>query len=165
MSRNMPKLFLLRLDSRKCLWMSKEDRLHLQRGSHWAAVELPLRMDGWKRNRDWAHGISLEIVPYDLYPFPLSDNACKTWHANNNFICLRSTWNYGRECQQTALVTMSRIPSASDAWLKVYLLLIHLPAYGGTWGVAALYSRSPEVLAAVPNLDAAAVMTPVNPRQ
>lgn len=150
MPRNTPKLFLLRPGSRKCFWRSKEDRLRLRCGSHRTAVELPLRMDGWKRNRDWAHGISLEIVPYDLYPFLLSDNACKTRHANNNFICLQSAWNYGRERQQTVPVTMSHMPSASAACLKLYLLLLHLPACGGTWGVA----KSPEALTAVPNSDA-----------
>lgn len=135
MSRNTPKLFLLHLNSRKCLWKSKEDRWRLQCGSHRAAIELPLRMDVQKRNRDRVHDISLEIVPYDLYAFLLSDNACKPWHTNNNFICLRSALNYGCEHQQTAPVTMSRIPSASDAWLKLYLLLRHLPAHGWTWGV------------------------------
>lgn len=142
MPRNTPKLFLLHPGSRKCFWRSKEDRLRLRCGSHRTAVGLPLRMDGWKRNRDWAHGISLEIVPYDLYPFLLSDKACKTRRANNNFICLRSAWNYGRERQQTVPVTTSHIPSASAACLKLYLLLLHLPACGGTWGVAGHLKRS-----------------------
>lgn len=142
MPRNTPKLFVLRPGSRKCFWRSKEDRLRLRCGSHRTAVELPLRMAGWKRNRDWAHGISLEIVPYDLYPFLLSDNACKTQSANNNFICLRSARNYGRERQQTVPVPTSRIPSASAACLQLYLLLLHLPACGGTWGVASHLKRS-----------------------
>lgn len=73
----MSKLFIPCLESRKCLWKSKEDRLHLWCGSPWAAIDLPLGMDGWKRNHDRASGISLEIIPYDLYPFLLSDNACE----------------------------------------------------------------------------------------
>lgn len=161
MPRNTPKLFLLHPGSRKCFWRSKEDRLRLQCGSHRTAVGLPLRMDGWKRNRDWAHGISLEIVPYDLYPFLLSDKACKTRRANNNFICLQSAWNYGRERQQTVPVTTSHIPSASAPALSfTYCYSICLPAEGpGEWQVTWSAHCCPEFGRA------AAAMAPVIRRQ
>lgn len=108
----------------------------MQYGSHyWVDVELPLRMNGRERNSDIAHGTSLEIVPYDLYPCPFSDHACKTWHTNSHFISLRTTANCSHEHQRTALVTTTHISSPSDAQLKLYLLLLHFPAYEGTWGV------------------------------
>lgn len=56
---------------------------------------------------------------------------------------------------------MSRTPSAPDAWLKLYLPWVPLPAYGGTGGVAGCLKCS----LVVANLDTAAVMAAVIPHQ